>query len=141
MTEHFSARKECPRYGFWTRPNFDIGRASEHRLMARSVDSSQKSHQIVSMKIEFTINRKTQELTYETGESLLDCALRNDLNPPYSCMEGVCTACLAQVQEGEVDFPDDTILDDSEVKQGRVLTCQAKPKADCTRLKVSFDAV
>ena len=92
-------------------------------------------------KIIFEMNKKTTEVECEDGESLLDCAIRNDLNPPYSCMEGVCTACLAQVVEGEVDFPDDTILDADEVKQGRILSCQAKPKSGCARLKISYDAV
>jgi ferredoxin len=92
-------------------------------------------------KIEFEINHQRREVDYDPGESILDCAIRNGLNPPYSCMEGVCTACLALVTEGEVDFPDDTILDSDEVAKGRILTCQAKPRKGCARLKISYDAV
>lgn len=94
-----------------------------------------------SVQVTFILGKESRTVTAEAGESLLDTALRNDLNAPYSCLEGVCSACLAQIEEGAVDFPDDTILDDSEVQEGRVLTCQAKPKAGCLALKVNYDSV
>lgn len=92
-------------------------------------------------QVTYVLGKKETTVTAEPGESLLDTALRNDLNAPYSCMEGVCTACLAQVEAGDFDFPDNTILDDSEVKEGRVLTCQAKPKPGCTAMKINYDSV
>ncbi len=94
-----------------------------------------------NLKINFIINKKTHSVAYEAGDSLLDTAIRHDVNPPYSCMEGVCSACLALVQVGEVDYPDDTSLDESDVEKGLILTCQAKPKAGCTQLTINYDAV
>jgi ring-1,2-phenylacetyl-CoA epoxidase subunit PaaE len=94
-----------------------------------------------TVKIQFTIGKQTREVIYDTGESILDSALRNDLNPPYSCLEGVCSSCLAQVEEGQVDFPDDTVLDESDVAKGRILSCRAKPAQGCTFLKINYDAV
>jgi ring-1,2-phenylacetyl-CoA epoxidase subunit PaaE len=94
-----------------------------------------------TVKILFTIGKRTQEVVYDAGESLLDAAIRNDLNPPYSCMEGVCSSCLAQVEEGQVDFPDDTVLDESDVAKGRILSCQAKPAKGCGYLRINYDAV
>lgn len=91
--------------------------------------------------IQIEIGSHVREVDYEPGESLLDCAIRNDLNPPYSCMEGVCLACQAQVLEGAVEHPEDTILDENDISSGRILTCQAKPKSGCARLKISYDAV
>ncbi|MFN7825671.1 MAG: 2Fe-2S iron-sulfur cluster-binding protein [Pseudobdellovibrionaceae bacterium] len=90
-------------------------------------------------EIAFVLHGQEKTVTYDPGESILDCGIRNDLNPPYSCMEGVCSACLATVVEGKVDFPDDTILDEEEFKNGKVLTCQAKPAKGCSRLKIRFD--
>lgn len=94
-----------------------------------------------SLKIKFIINKKTHTVDYESGDSLLDTAIRHDVNPPYSCMEGVCSACLAMVQTGEVDYPDDTALDETDVEKGLILTCQAKPKAGSSELTINYDAV
>jgi ring-1,2-phenylacetyl-CoA epoxidase subunit PaaE len=93
------------------------------------------------LMIEFIINKKTHTVGYESGDSILDTAIRHDVNPPYSCMEGVCSACLAQVQMGEVDYPDDTSLDEGDVKKGLILTCQAKPAMGTTKLVINYDAV
>jgi ferredoxin len=90
-------------------------------------------------KITFIIGGKSHEVEYEEGDSLLDCALKHDLNPPYSCMEGVCSACKATVVKGKVDFPDDTILDESEVSSGSILTCQAKLAEQSGEVVISYD--
>ena len=93
------------------------------------------------MKIKIKVNNETKEVEYESGDSLLDCAIKNDLNPPYSCMEGVCAACKAKVQTGQVDFPDDTILSDEQVKLGEILTCQAKLHENSGQVFIDYDAV
>lgn len=91
--------------------------------------------------VTFKISKVEKTVSYEKGDSILDCAIKADLNPPYSCMEGVCTACLAKVEFGEVDFPDDTVLDPDEFKRGFILSCQAKAKANCTKLVINYDSV
>ena len=90
------------------------------------------------LKIEFRIGKLIREVDYDSGESLLDAAIRAGLNPPYSCMEGMCSACLAKVVEGKVFFPEDTVLDESEVAKGLVLTCQAIVKETQDKIVVEY---
>ena len=71
------------------------------------------------------------------GQSLLDAALENSLDVPYACKAGVCSTCRAKVVEGEVEMLTNHALEDYEVRQGYVLTCQCFPLAD--RLVVSYD--
>ncbi len=92
------------------------------------------------MRVEFILNGKSETVGYEPGDSLLDTALRHGLNPPYSCMEGVCASCGARLKSGEVDFPDDTILSDEEVQEGKILTCRAKPKPGAALVVIDYDA-
>lgn len=83
----------------------------------------------------------THEFSYNSGESLLDCALRNKLDAPYSCLEGVCVSCMALVKQGEVDFPQDGILSPQEVQSGKVLTCQTRIKEGCAMVVIDYDAL
>lgn len=92
-------------------------------------------------KAKITVGGETKICDYREGESILECALRNDVNAPYSCMEGVCTACLAVVKEGDIEYPSDTILDDDEWAAGRALTCQSKIKKGCEQVVVDYDAI
>lgn len=95
----------------------------------------------MATKVVITVGGETKECDYRDGESLLETALRSDVNAPYSCMEGVCTACMAMIQEGQVDFPDGTILSDDEAAEGKTLTCQAKVKKGCEKVVVNYDAI
>ncbi|MFV0292349.1 MAG: 1,2-phenylacetyl-CoA epoxidase subunit PaaE [Paracoccus sp. (in: a-proteobacteria)] len=71
------------------------------------------------------------------GESLLDAALGADLDAPYACKGGVCSTCRAKVLEGEAEMVINHALEDYEVAQGYVLTCQCYPLTD--RIVVSYD--
>jgi ring-1,2-phenylacetyl-CoA epoxidase subunit PaaE len=73
----------------------------------------------------------------KTGESLLDAALGADLDAPYACKAGVCSTCRAKVLEGETEMRVNHALEDYEVEQGYVLTCQCYPLSD--RITVSYD--
>jgi len=71
------------------------------------------------------------------GQSLLDAALDNSMDVPHACKAGVCSTCRAKVLEGEVEMEVNHALEDYEVRQGYVLTCQCYPLSD--RIVVSYD--
>ena len=71
------------------------------------------------------------------GTSLLDAALEANLDAPYACKAGVCSTCRAKVLEGEAEMAVNHALEDYEVRQGYVLTCQCFPLSD--KIVVSFD--
>lgn len=70
--------------------------------------------------------------------SLLDAALRQGINAPFSCKNGVCGSCRAKVLKGSVVMRANYALTDEEINDNYVLTCQSKPT--CSDLSISFDA-
>ena len=56
---------------------------------------------------------------------------------PFACKGGVCGTCRARVTDGEVDMVRNYALDDSEVEQGFVLTCQSFPTGE--HVTVDYD--
>lgn len=71
------------------------------------------------------------------GTVVLQAALDNDMDAPYSCRAGVCSTCRAKVLEGEVEMAQNHALEDHEVRAGYVLTCQSLPVTD--KLVISYD--
>lgn len=71
------------------------------------------------------------------GESLLDAALAQHIDAPYACKAGVCSTCRAKILEGEAEMAVNHALEDYEVRQGYVLTCQCYPLTDSITL--SYD--
>jgi len=51
---------------------------------------------------------------------------------PYTTLfrsAGVCSTCRAKIIEGEVEMMNNHALEDYEVEQGYVLTCQSLPRS------------
>lgn len=78
------------------------------------------------------------ELEYDS-EPILDAAIHNGIDLPYSCKGGVCSTCSARVVEGEVKMDVCYALEPEDVAKGYILTCQSHPKTE--RVVVNFDAL
>ena len=81
------------------------------------------------------------EYNLETSKDItvLELALENDIDAPYSCQGGVCSTCLARVVKGSVTMDNNQILTDDEVKEGLVLTCQSRLSS--SHIEISYDDI
>lgn len=66
-------------------------------------------------------------LKVPTGKTILDAALDEDIDLPYSCQAGLCTACRGKCLSGKVHLDEREGLSDAELAKGYVLTCVAHP--------------
>jgi 3-ketosteroid 9alpha-monooxygenase subunit B len=65
------------------------------------------------------------------GETILAAARRIGLEPPFACEEAYCGCCMAKVVSGRVDMKmNDGGIDQRQIDEGYVLTCQGVPKGD-----------
>lgn len=72
------------------------------------------------------------------GSSVLDAALTNGADLPFSCKGGVCSTCKAKVLKGSVEMDINYALEPDEIEAGYVLTCQAHPRSEF--VSIDFDA-
>ena len=77
--------------------------------------------------------------TMSQTDTILAATLRNDLDAPYSCQGGVCSSCMGKVTEGKAVMTKNSILTDSEIAEGLILTCQAHPVTP--KITLDFDDV
>jgi ferredoxin len=77
--------------------------------------------------ITVVIGRERRSVPRRAGETLLESARRAGLDPPFSCEAGNCATCIGHLTEGEVKMRTNNALDDDEVDDGWVLTCQSEP--------------
>lgn len=73
----------------------------------------------------------------EDNESILDVAIEQGIDVPYSCKGGVCSTCKAKVEIGEVEMMINYALEQDEVDAGYVLSCQCYPQAE--EITLNFD--
>ena len=89
------------------------------------------------MRLTVVLDGKQHEMGLHANENILDVALNQGLDLPYSCKGGVCVTCRCKVLEGEVTMDKNFTLEAGEMQQGFVLSCQARPTT--SEVVVSFD--
>ena len=80
-------------------------------------------------EIDFNLNKD--------GDTILDAAMDNDVDVPFSCKGAVCCTCKAKVIEGKVTMDANYALSDQEVEDGYVLACQSHPAS--AKVTLDFD--
>lgn len=106
------------------------GRLAKQALKDASIDNAETQAQII-------IDGTSHQLDMARNTSVLEAALKANLEPPFACRAGVCSTCKAKVTSGEYQMLSNHALEDYEVEAGFVLTCQCYPLSDM--LTVDYD--
>ncbi len=85
------------------------------------------------------VDEETFTVKMSNKQTILEAALNQDIDAPYSCQGGVCSTCIARITEGKATMENNQILTDSEIAEGLILTCQAHPTTPT--LKIDYDDV
>jgi ring-1,2-phenylacetyl-CoA epoxidase subunit PaaE len=86
-------------------------------------------------KVTLVYEGKEHVVIVEDGETILEAGLRDGVDLPYSCMSGVCTACLAHKVSGDLNMDGAEAIDADEIAEGKVLTCCAYPRSPEVKLR------
>ncbi|MGH3881259.1 MAG: 2Fe-2S iron-sulfur cluster-binding protein [Actinophytocola sp.] len=87
--------------------------------------------------VEVTLDGVRRKLDWPAETKLLDLLLDNDIDAPYSCREGACSACACRLVAGEVKMLNNDVLEDEDISDGIVLACQSVPVTDA--VEVSYE--
>ena len=88
-------------------------------------------------QVTIVLDRKKVSVSRVANETLLESARRAGLSPPFSCEAGNCGTCMGKLVEGNATMRINDALDEDEVEDGYILTCQAVPDTDS--ISFSYD--
>jgi ferredoxin-NADP reductase len=101
--------------------------AEEEAIAEEAARADAGAIDLASGIITITLDGKTTTTAHVPGITLLEHARRAGLKPPFSCEAGNCATCMGHLGAGEVKMRANNALDDDEVADGYVLTCQSVP--------------
>ena len=85
------------------------------------------------MKYKVTFKNMSKTIEIENGESIVSKSNDSGIDIPFSCMQGMCTTCIATLLSGEIEYieePDPDTLTEGDIKENKILLCIATPKSD-----------
>jgi len=116
---------------------FTSGPAMASKVQADTDAAGQRRDSAKDIELTVVLDGKEHQLNIGADEHVLDAAMNAGLDLPFSCKAGVCCTCRAKVLCGEVVMDKNFTLEEAEMAQGFVLSCQAR--ATTQKLVVSFD--
>ena len=82
------------------------------------------------IKITFKVDGVETTIAGDKKKTILDSAIENDVDAPYSCRGGACATCIGKLKSGTVELEQNYILTDGEIDEGLIITCQAFPTSE-----------
>lgn len=87
----------------------------------------------LSNATQYTVRIKHTEHQFTVGanETLLQAALRQHIELPWGCGSGICGVCMADILEGELEYPSPPLaLFEEDEAMGKGLICVGLPCSD-----------
>ena len=108
-------------------------------LFTSSIQIPKQKENIEEGLLNIKYDDVTHKLILDQNKTLLEIALNQKIDVPYSCQGGVCSSCIARLTEGKVDMTNNQILTEEEIQEGLILSCIATPKSN--KITIDFDDV
>jgi len=75
--------------------------------------------------LQVNLDDRVHRLDWPAGTRMLDVLIDADLDPPYSCREGICGACACRLVTGQVEMAHNEVLEPGDLADGYILACQS----------------
>ncbi len=89
----------------------------------------------VAATARINLNGAWHDVAVGAGQTILEAARFEGLDPPFSCQSGVCGACIARLTEGAVHMRSRVALEDEDISKGYILCCQSVATQETIALK------
>lgn len=77
--------------------------------------------------VNILLDGEEYEVEVPSNKTILEAALDQDIDMPFSCQSGLCTACRGKLLSGDVKMDEEDGLTEEEINQGYILNCVSKP--------------
>ena len=100
-------------------------------------DTSKEAEvEITTQDVTIIYDGEEHIVTVSPDQPILDAALDMEIDLPFSCQSGLCTACRGKCLSGSVKMDEDEGLSEAEKQAGYVLPCVSHPLTDDVKIEI-----
>ena len=100
------------------------------------VEQANGDEELKTREVHVLYDGEEHKFSVAPDSTILETALDMDIDLPYSCQSGLCTACRGKLLAGKVKLDEEEGLSDSEREEGYVLTCVGHPLTDDVKIEI-----
>jgi len=109
---------------------FEPGQIRKENFVLDTVPVSATILNYPPQRVRIHFNNETYDLIVGENQSILQAALQNNIQLPYSCRAGNCSTCSAVCKSGKVEMVKNNVLTEGDLESGWILTCTGHPLTD-----------
>lgn len=102
----------------------------------KPADTGSDSVEFISRDVTIIYEGEEFIVSVKPKQHILEAALDMEIDLPFSCQSGLCTACRGKCVSGEVKMDEDEGLSEAEHKAGYVLPCVSHPLTDDVKIEI-----
>ncbi len=102
----------------------------------KSEENAIDSDEIIAREVTIIYDDEEYKYTVEPDETILEKGLDEDIDLPFSCQSGLCTACRGRCVSGKVKMDEVEGLSEAEIDEGYVLPCVSHPLTDDVKIEI-----
>jgi ring-1,2-phenylacetyl-CoA epoxidase subunit PaaE len=110
--------------------SFEAGKTSPKEIIDTPTASSGVS------EVTILLDGEEYVVPVKRSNAILEIAMDQGLDMPYSCQSGLCTACRGKCTEGDISIDDAEGLSQAELDEGYRLLCIGKPLTEKVRVEI-----
>ncbi len=99
-------------------------------------DAATSSPEIIDRQVTVVLDNEEYEVGVPAKRTILESGLDQNLDMPFSCQSGLCTACRGKLLSGKVHMEESDGLSDEELEKGYVLCCVSHPLTDDVKIEI-----
>lgn len=113
--------------------SFEAGKTSPKEIIAEENGTASSSK---TSEVTILMDGEEHMIHVPMNEHILEVGLNQDLDMPYSCQSGLCTACRGKCLEGEISLDEAEGISQDEIDEGYRLLCVGKPLTDKIKVEI-----
>ena len=77
---------------------------------------------------EVILNKSGKSISVKKEETIIDALQHNNINLPYSCLQGTCGTCITNVIDGKIDHRDAVLSEEEKIENKKMCICVSRAK-------------